>query len=81
MNPENALVSRRVFDIDGDRVVVEEVWNLSHPDSPFIPNPWTNPLKTLSGEGIRQRIMSSKEFWRSNIPLKAPSHAGQGSDR
>lgn len=72
MNPENALISRRVFGIDGDRVVVEELWNMSHPDSPFLStlvNPWAAP----NGEYIRQRVMTSAEFWRSNIPLKSPA--------
>lgn len=71
MNFENALVSRRYFPIDGDRVVVEEVWNLSHPESPFVSVPFGLYPKP-TGEHIRQVIMSSKEFWRANIPLKTP---------
>ncbi len=35
-NPENALISRRVFSVDQDSVVIHEVWNTKHPDCPFV---------------------------------------------
>jgi hypothetical protein len=72
MKPENALIYRRVFPIDQGRVVVEEKWDLEHPDCPFIRNPWADYQGTLGNRAYRQLTMTKQEFSASNIPLKAP---------
>ena len=70
MTPENALIYRRVFAIDQNRVVVEEKWDLTHPDCPFIRNPWSDWQGPLGNKGYRQVVMTGKEFAQSDIPLK-----------
>ncbi len=55
MNPENALVRRRIIHAaDGKSVVIEETWDTESPDCPFVfmgakPNPYVD-YKTLSRE-------------------------------
>lgn len=36
MRPENALIERIVVRRTDDMVVLREVWDLTHPDSPFV---------------------------------------------
>jgi hypothetical protein len=36
---ENALISRRIIAIDADAVTVEEVWDTTHPECPFVVDP------------------------------------------
>ncbi len=71
MNFENALVSREVVRIDGDYVIFEETWDLSHPESPWV-STMASPWNALEGEYTRRGVMISEKFWRLNIPLKAP---------
>jgi len=33
---ENALISRRIIAIDADAITIEEVWDTTHPDCPFV---------------------------------------------
>lgn len=68
MNPENALVSRRVYPIGDGRVVVDEVWDLKHPDCPFVQSPFSNAL--LSNPGVRQTVMTDREYRELQLPLK-----------
>ena len=75
MTPENALIYRRVFSIDQDRVVIEEKWDLTHPDCPFIRNPWDDFQGPLGNRGYRQVTMTAKEFGQANVPLKPPSRS------
>ncbi|WP_315731701.1 MULTISPECIES: hypothetical protein [unclassified Bradyrhizobium] len=72
MNPENALIYRRVRPIDKTRVVVEEKWDLTHPDCPFIRNPWSDFIGPLGNRGYRNVVMSNQEFEAADIPLKSP---------
>jgi hypothetical protein len=64
------LLSRRMFAIGPDRVVVEERWKIDEPGCPMIVNPWEK--NALLGQGphyVRQVEMSATEFSQSNIPL------------
>lgn len=72
MNFENALIYRRVFNVDDDHVVVEEKWDLSHPESPFASWQPFNPYQTQS---VRQTKMTSKQFWSSGLSIKSSSTA------
>ncbi len=72
---EDALIYRRVFPIDQGRVVVEEKWDLTHPDCPFIRNPWDEFQGPLGNRGYRQITMTAREFGEANIPLKAQNAA------
>lgn len=72
MNPENALIYRRVFPINQGRVVIEEKWDLTHPDSPWIRNPWSPYQGPLESPQYRQVVMTQEEFAEANVPLKAP---------
>jgi hypothetical protein len=65
MNPENALIYRRVVPMDDDRVAVLERWDLTHPDCPFVHNQWSSP--------IRACIMTKRQYAASRIPLKEES--------
>lgn len=78
MPPENALIYRRVFSIDQDRVVVEEKWDLTHPDCPFVRNPWDEFQGPLGNRGYRQVTMTAKEFGAADIPLKLPQSVAAG---
>lgn len=71
MNPENALVYRRVFPIDQGRVVIEEKWDLTHPDCPFILNPWSDWQGPVQSPQYRQVVMTAEEFGQANVPLKS----------
>lgn len=65
MSNEKALISRRYFDIDQGRVCIEEVWDLKHPECPFIHNPWLGAIgqcDPVSGRHVRQVVMSNEEF-------------------
>lgn len=73
MNPENALIYRRMFPIDQGRVVVEEKWDLTHPDCPFIRNPWDEFVGPLGNRGYRQITMTEAEYAASGITMKFPS--------
>lgn len=73
MNPENALIYRRMFPIDQGRVVVEEKWDLTHPDCPFIRNPWNEFIGPLGNRAYRQVAMTETEYRAANIQLKSPS--------
>jgi hypothetical protein len=76
MTQDNALIYRRVFPIDQDCVVIEEKWDLTHPDCPFIRNPWSE--FPLVNRGYRQVIMTKEEFSQANVPLKAPPSRKRG---
>ena len=71
MNPENALVYRRIFPLNKEEVMLEERWDLSHPDCPFIHNPWASedidPLKNVL---LCRVLMTQKESDHYDIPLK-----------
>jgi hypothetical protein len=71
MIPENALIYRRVFQIDQGRVVVEEKWDLTHPDCPFIRNPWNPYQGPLGNRAYRQIEMTQEEFSQLHVPLKS----------
>ena len=62
------LLGRRVFAIDGERVVIEEKWNIDEPGCPLIRSPWNPGLET-GPIFIRQLVMDQEEFNRSDIPL------------
>lgn len=36
IDPRNALVDRRIVEDHGDVVVIEETWDVTHPDSPIV---------------------------------------------
>lgn len=64
------LMSRRMFPIHAENVIVEETWNIETPGCPLIKNPWDiNPLEALGGIVKRQREMTMQEFVNSKIPL------------
>lgn len=65
MNPENALISRRMFPVGDGTVIVEEVWNTKHPDCPFV-----SVGGNLSDPGHIQTRMTEEEFVHKNPPLK-----------
>lgn len=74
MDFENALIYRRVFNVDEGHVVVKEKWDVNHPECPFVKSPFhaMNPYQTQS---IRQARMTVKEFEASKLALKqAPPH-------
>jgi hypothetical protein len=72
MNPDNALIYRRMLPVDRDRVVVEEKWDLTHPDCPFIRSPWDSFIGPLGNRAYRQVTMTHQEYAASKIPLKSP---------
>lgn len=78
MTPENALIYRRVFHIDQGRVVIEEKWDLTHPDCPFIRIPWDEFHGPLGNRAYRQVTMTAEEFGKAGITLKAPQPNGPG---
>lgn len=71
MNPDNALIYRRMFPIDQGRVVIEEKWDLTHPECPFVRSPWSPWQGPLQSPQVRQIILTEEQFAASNIPLKA----------
>lgn len=70
MNPENALIYRRMFPLDRDRVLIEEKWDLTHPDCPFIRNPWDDFQGPLGNRAYRQVVMTQEEYGVARPPLK-----------
>lgn len=70
MTPENALIYRRVIKTDGNEVVIEEKWDLTHPDCPFIRNPWDEFQGPLGNRAYRQVAMSHDGFISARVPLK-----------
>lgn len=70
MNPENAMVSRRAASISRDEVVLLEQWDLTHPDCPFIRNPWSEYTGPLPSPMMRRVVMTQKEYAKVNPALK-----------
>lgn len=71
-NPDNALIYRRMFPIDQSRVVIEEKWDLTHPECPFIRNPWSEWQGPLQSPQYRQVVMTMEEYREATPPLKFP---------
>jgi len=70
MNPENALVSRRIAYETDEEVTIIEVWDTSHPDSPWIlAPPWPSREKPINPH-IRAIKMTRIEYENANVPLK-----------
>jgi hypothetical protein len=68
MTPENALISRRVVHSNSEQVVIEERWDLDHPDSPFVRfNRMANPYQSAH---IRQFVLAPAEYDELKLPLK-----------
>ena len=68
MNPENALVSRRIAYETDEHITIIEVWDTSHPDSPWVAywpirRPMINPH-------IRAIKLTRLEYDNAKIPLK-----------
>lgn len=63
------LLSRRMFAIAPDRVVVEERWKIDEPGCPMIVNPWQQNALLGGPHYVRQIEMSLAEFSHSRIPL------------
>lgn len=70
MTPENALIYRRVVPIDQGKVLVEEKWDLTHPDCPFIRNPWDDFVGPFGNRAYRQVVMTKEEYEAAKPPLK-----------
>lgn len=70
MDPNNALISRRMFPIDQGRVVIEEKWDLTSPDCPFIRNPWNPYQGPMQSPHVRQVVMTQAEYDLAKPPLK-----------
>lgn len=66
---EPGLISRRVFNIDRGRVVVEERWNLDAPGCPVVRSPFHNPLQS-GPVHVVQTEMTEAEYRERNPTLK-----------
>jgi hypothetical protein len=64
-DPEAALVRREIYGVIDGVVLINEIWDLSHPDCPFVKEQSLNPYRTT-----RQRLMSWREFALSEIKPK-----------
>ena len=76
-NPEAALVSRRVAYETDDAVTIIEVWDTSHPDSPWVPVPFSGQGNIINPH-IRAIKFTPEEYRAANIPLKE-SRGSRGS--
>ncbi len=68
MNPENALVSRRIAYETDDDVTIIEVWDTSHPESPWVAG-WPPEIPRVNPH-IRAIKMTRLEYDSTKIPLK-----------
>lgn len=62
------LLSRRMRR-DGERVVVEEEWNIDTPGCPLIRNPWASPSCQSAPFVLRRIEMTEQEFDDSKVVL------------
>ena len=63
------LLSRRVFQVDRDRVVIEERWDIDVPGCPMIRNPWLPSMQVDGSLYVRQREMTTDEYNHSKPAL------------
>jgi hypothetical protein len=61
MSSENALNSRRAFRVDNGRWVIEESWNLDHPDCPMVLI-YGLPLGQKRDDYRVQKVMTNEEY-------------------
>jgi hypothetical protein len=54
-NPENALISRTMRPHGDDEAMITEVWDTSHPDSPYV---IVSRSPTFEVEQLRRDIMA-----------------------
>lgn len=67
MNFENALISRRIVNETDDAVTIMEVWDTSHPESPYVCYPRDGKMPNPYYRDIR---MSRAEYDNIKPPLK-----------
>jgi len=74
VNFENALISRKILPLSETHVLVDEKWDLNHPESPFVS---MQPLNPYNSPGMRQTVMTHKE---AQFLLSRSPDAGHASD-
>lgn len=63
------LLSRRAFQVDRNRVVVEERWDIDVPGCPMIRNPWLPSMQASGWLYVRQIEMTADEYNNSKPVL------------
>lgn len=59
---ENALISRSISHLNDDEVLIDEKWDLNHPDCPFVSYP--SAIVPYQEPGRLQTVMHAQEFAR-----------------
>lgn len=67
MGFENALVSRKLVSQDDEHVVIHEIWDLKHPECPFVSY---HHIDHERPQAFRRIQLTGREFDRWNPALK-----------